>query len=192
MTRCLSFEQRRAIAPSPPSPSPVYLKRSNMTKIAQAPDHHRSSKTKELQIAFLICDEPAEKTLKEHGGMDDLLNHLLQPILKTADPDIELVVEGYDVVNKREYPSQAALRDIDCVMISGSFVRPSVLVLLSVVELSKRSKMRMSIHLGYLGWLAMSVFDRQYHDAAHRLTGHLPARCMAINSNHRHLLRSSR
>ena len=66
---------------------------------------------------------PAETTLKKHGGFDDLLNNLLEPILKVADPEIELVVQGYEVVNKREYPSQAALRDIDCVMISGSFVR---------------------------------------------------------------------
>ena len=57
----------------------------------------RAKNDKKLDVMFLLCDEVAESTQKSHGGMDDLLHHLIEPLLKKADPDIELVVEGYDV-----------------------------------------------------------------------------------------------
>jgi len=93
--------------------------------IRTMPNHkhlERNKNDKVLDIAFLICDEPAESTLKEHGGFDDLLNHLIEPILKEADEDIKLDVKGYDVVYKREYPTIEDLNKVDCVIISGSFV----------------------------------------------------------------------
>lgn len=39
----------------------------------------------ELNIAFLICDEPKEETLKKHGGFDDMvlsISTLLPSVLR--------------------------------------------------------------------------------------------------------------
>jgi len=95
----------------------------NPPKIEQGIQHvSKDSSKNQLVIAFLVCDEPAEPTLKSHGGFDDILHNLMEPILRKADPDLELVVEGFDVVDKREYPSYEYLSEVDCVMISGSFV----------------------------------------------------------------------
>jgi len=83
----------------------------------------RSEKSKDtLNIAFLVCDEPSKPVLDKHGGFNDLLHKLLEPLLKKEHPDLKLVVEGYDVVYKREYPSRKQLESVDCVCISGSFV----------------------------------------------------------------------
>lgn len=51
----------------------------------------------EINIAFLVCDEPTEKTLKKHGGFDDMLHNLLEPLIQKEHPNIDLVVKGYDV-----------------------------------------------------------------------------------------------
>jgi GMP synthase-like glutamine amidotransferase len=47
---------------------------------------------------------------------------LLEPLLKEADPDLELVTKGFDVVYNRDYPSYEFLADVDAVVVSGSFV----------------------------------------------------------------------
>lgn len=77
---------------------------------------------KKVKVAFLICDQPHEKTLKKHGGFDDLLHNTLEPLIKEEHEHLDLEVKGYDVVYKREYPSREELENTDAVMISGSFV----------------------------------------------------------------------
>jgi len=109
-----------------------------------------------------------------HGGFDDLLHHLLEPLLQQANPDIKLVVEGYDVgmyirctsltrkvftassVGKREYLSQERLRDIDCVMSGFGCCQLDREDLLNNRQfLAPSLKMRVQIRLGYRDWLDM-------------------------------------
>lgn len=104
-------------------------------------DRTDSPAQRELNIAFLICDEPAEPTLKKHGGFDEsvystikclgcvltlilcsMLHNLLEPLMQKEHDHVKLITKGYDVVEKREYPSREQLETIDCVCISGSFV----------------------------------------------------------------------
>lgn len=49
------------------------------------------------------------------------MHNMLEPLIK-KEHELDLIVEGYDVVEKREYPSSAKLKEIDAICISGSFV----------------------------------------------------------------------
>lgn len=51
-----------------------------------------------------------------------MLHNVLEPLIKKEHDYVKLTVEGYDVVEKREYPSSRDLENIDAVCISGSFV----------------------------------------------------------------------
>jgi len=76
------------------------------------------SKARTLHIAFLNCDEPGEETKRKHGGFDDIMHSLLEPVLSEAQDEIALVVDGYDVVQTMEYPTD--LEPLDAIIISGS------------------------------------------------------------------------
>ena len=76
------------------------------------------SKARTLHIAFLNCDEPGEETKRKHGGFDDIMHSLLEPVLSEAQDEIALVVDGYDVVQAMEYPTD--LEPLDAIIISGS------------------------------------------------------------------------
>lgn len=78
---------------------------------------------KKVKIAFLICDQPHEKTLKKHGGFDEcverwsdstalrdhgrsssavgstrsLLHNTLEPLIKEEHEHLDLEIKGYDV-----------------------------------------------------------------------------------------------
>jgi hypothetical protein len=51
-----------------------------------------------------------------------MLHNVLEPLIQKEHDYVKLTVQGYDVVEKREYPSSKDLENIDCVCISGSFV----------------------------------------------------------------------
>lgn len=79
-----------------------------------------------LSIAILKCDQlhPDSQPLK--GTYEDVLHNLFEPILGSAAPHLTLKTTAYDVVDKREYPSEKELEGVDCVLITGSFEAESV------------------------------------------------------------------
>lgn len=100
------------------------------TTSTPAPAHMTASKSKEptgiLSIAILKCDQlhPDSQPLK--GTYEDVLHNLFEPILGSAAPHLTLKTTAYDVVDKREYPSEKELEGVDCVLITGSFEAESV------------------------------------------------------------------
>ena len=75
-----------------------------------------------LRIAILECDKPVGKTKEKYGTYGGLFTELLQNgATKLAESNNgkkpELVITGWDVVNKDQYPK---LEDIDAVLLTGS------------------------------------------------------------------------
>ncbi|WVQ86130.1 hypothetical protein IAT38_008298 [Cryptococcus sp. DSM 104549] len=83
-----------------------------------------------IRIALLLNDTPLPAVVAESGTYYDVYKTWLQSSLSTY-PDssissqVELVIDGYDVVDKREYPFEDRLKSgspdaYDCIMMTGS------------------------------------------------------------------------
>lgn len=76
-----------------------------------------------LRIAVLECDTPAEQTNAKYGGYGGVFDSLLRQSAKALgqperlNPDTDLEITGWDVVNGTEYPR---VEDIDAVLLTGS------------------------------------------------------------------------
>ncbi|WRT66790.1 uncharacterized protein IL334_003753 [Kwoniella shivajii] len=71
-----------------------------------------------LTLAFFKCDTLEKESIEEHGEYQDVLHNLFEPLL----PDhLTLETLTYDVLDKREYPKDEQLENIDAIIISGSF-----------------------------------------------------------------------
>lgn len=64
------------------------------------------------------CDRLKEESIEKHGEYEDVLHNLFEPLVPSH---LKLETKSYDVLNKREYPTEAELQHIDTVIISGSF-----------------------------------------------------------------------
>ncbi|KAK8850650.1 hypothetical protein IAR55_004569 [Kwoniella newhampshirensis] len=83
-----------------------------------------------IRVALLICDTPRPEVIAEHGTYLDIFRKWLTESLASYPDDsvsaeTELIVDGYDVVDKQEYPSPerlvaAAPDGYDCIMMTGS------------------------------------------------------------------------
>ena len=71
-----------------------------------------------LTLAFFKCDSLEKKSVEEHGEYQDVIHNLFEPLLPSH---LKLETKSYDVLNKREYPSDNELEHIDAIIISGSF-----------------------------------------------------------------------
>jgi len=74
---------------------------------------------KPLRIAILECDTPLPDIIERYGRYDRIFSTLLESAAEGLglSPKKDLVLSGFDVVDKQEYPK---LEDIDAVLISGS------------------------------------------------------------------------
>ncbi|EPQ25925.1 uncharacterized protein PFL1_06599 [Pseudozyma flocculosa PF-1] len=88
-----------------------------------------NDRQRSLTVAFMKCDEIHESAKEVHGGYEDVIHNLFEPILKERTQAskiqdksrLELRTLVFDA-RKREYPSERQLRTtIDAVVISGSF-----------------------------------------------------------------------
>ena len=79
-----------------------------------------------LRIAVLECDTPLPNTHAKYGGYGGVFESLLRESAKKLsddnepyqlDPDRDLQISKWDVVNDDKYPK---LEDIDAILISGS------------------------------------------------------------------------
>lgn len=72
-----------------------------------------------LRIAILECDTPLPDIVERYGRYDRIFSTLLETAAEGLglSPKNDLVLNGFDVVDKQEYPN---LDDIDAVLISGS------------------------------------------------------------------------
>ena len=77
-----------------------------------------------IKIALLICDTPTVPSiLQEHGDYNRIFNTLLSQSLPDKlkqKPEDVYIMEGYDVVNKRQYPTDAQLDGYACLLLTGS------------------------------------------------------------------------
>lgn len=85
--------------------------------------------TRIVRIALLLCDTPLPKVQQELGFSTYhpvFASHLQDTLTSFPDKekvkDVELVVEGFDVVHKQEYPADDLLRNghYDAVMMTGA------------------------------------------------------------------------
>lgn len=72
-----------------------------------------------LRIAILECDQPLPDIIERYGRYARIFSTLLETAAEGLglSPSKDLVLSGFDVVDKQEYPY---LDDIDAVLISGS------------------------------------------------------------------------
>jgi hypothetical protein len=77
-----------------------------------------SQPTNKLTLAFFKCDSLEKESIEKHGEYQDVIHTLFNPLLPKH---LELEILTYDVLNKREYPTEKELERIDAVIISGSF-----------------------------------------------------------------------
>ncbi|KAH5327296.1 hypothetical protein HBI12_075740 [Parastagonospora nodorum] len=72
-----------------------------------------------LRIAILECDTPLPSVVEKYGRYDRIFSALLETAAEGLglSPKKDLVLSGFDVVDKQEYPN---LDEIDAVLISGS------------------------------------------------------------------------
>lgn len=76
-----------------------------------------------LRIAVLECDTPANNTNTKYGGYRGVFESLLKASARALgqperlNPDTDLEISGWDVVNGDEYPK---LEDINAVLLTGS------------------------------------------------------------------------
>jgi hypothetical protein len=72
-----------------------------------------------LRIAILECDTPLPDIVAKYGRYDRIFSTLIEKAAEGLglSPKKDLVLSGFDVVDKQEYPN---LEDIDAVLISGS------------------------------------------------------------------------
>jgi hypothetical protein len=76
-----------------------------------------------LRIAVLECDTPLDNTKAKYGGYGGVFEALLKSSAAALeqptrlDPDRDLQISKWDVVNGQDYPR---LEDIDAILITGS------------------------------------------------------------------------
>lgn len=76
-----------------------------------------------LRIAVLECDTPVEKVDQKYKGYRGVFAALLHASAQALgqpdrlDPTSGLVISGWDVVSKQEYPN---LEDVDVLLLTGS------------------------------------------------------------------------
>jgi hypothetical protein len=72
-----------------------------------------------LRIAILECDTPLPQIVERYGRYDRIFSTLIETAAEGLglSPKKDLVLSGFDVVDKQEYPN---VEDIDAVLISGS------------------------------------------------------------------------
>lgn len=72
-----------------------------------------------LRIAILECDTPLPEVVEKFGRYDRIFTTLIEKAAEDLglSPEKDLVLKGYDVVDKMEYPD---LESVDAVLISGS------------------------------------------------------------------------
>jgi hypothetical protein len=78
-----------------------------------------------IRLALLICDTPIPAVLKTHGDYLAIFTRLFKESL--PDPQVEFTMDGFDVVNKQEYPSLDAAYDGVVITGSGTLARESLL-----------------------------------------------------------------
>lgn len=71
-----------------------------------------------LNLAFFKCDSLEKESIEKHGEYQDVIHNLFEPLLPEH---LKLETKSYDVLDKREYPTDDELKDIDAIIISGSF-----------------------------------------------------------------------
>jgi hypothetical protein len=83
--------------------------------------NHKSEMKTPLRIAILECDTPLPDIVAKYGRYDRIFSTLIEAAAEglSLSPKKDLVLSGFDVVDKQEYPS---LEDIDAVLISGSSI----------------------------------------------------------------------
>lgn len=69
-----------------------------------------------LRLALLVCDTPNPYVLEEHGDYLAIFTRFFKNSL--PDKSVEFVIDGYDVVQKQEYPPDES--EYDAVVITGS------------------------------------------------------------------------
>jgi hypothetical protein len=78
-----------------------------------------------IRIAVLECDTPLPQTKRKYVGYGGCFDALLRASAKTLagrdrfDPDKDLQISRWDVVDGEEYPN---LGDIDAILITGSSI----------------------------------------------------------------------
>ena len=90
---------------------------------------------KPLRIAILEADTPLPEVVEQFGRYDRIFSTLIEAAAEGEgmDPKKDLVLKGYDVVDKMDYPD---LNDWDAILISGSsmfFSSPNLQVLLNLL-----------------------------------------------------------
>lgn len=76
-----------------------------------------------LRIAVLECDTPTPNTNAKYGGYRGVFEALLKASARALEqperlnPDTDLQITGWDVVNGEEYPN---LEEIDALILTGS------------------------------------------------------------------------
>ena len=83
-----------------------------------------------LRLALLVCDKPVPNVLKTEGDYLAIYGRWLHRTLDNYKKDgsrdaLDFTLDGYDVVNKREYPT---LDDYDGIVITGSGEYESYLI----------------------------------------------------------------
>lgn len=74
------------------------------------------------KIALLICDTPT-LIIDEFGDYNKIFNILLTQSLPDnlkQNPEDVFIMDGYDVVNKRHYPTEEQLDEYACLLLTGS------------------------------------------------------------------------
>jgi hypothetical protein len=76
-----------------------------------------------LRIAVLECDTPPDATNTRYGGYRGVFTSLLKESARALDqptrldPETDLEITGWDIVNGEEYPR---LEDVDAILMTGS------------------------------------------------------------------------
>jgi GMP synthase-like glutamine amidotransferase len=73
-----------------------------------------------LRLALLICDTPLPSVVQTHGDYLAIFTRFFKASL--PDPQVEFSLDGFDVVNKQEYPPLDT--EYDGIVISGSGEHP--------------------------------------------------------------------
>jgi len=67
-----------------------------------------------IHLAVLLCDTPAPPVLKEDGDY----HKIFDAWLRGASPSVDFTLDAFDVVNRMEYPPDAA--NYDGILLTGS------------------------------------------------------------------------
>ena len=81
------------------------------------------------RIALFLCDTPIPTVRAVDGIYTDIFNTLL----RKSRPDLQYVLDPYDVREKQEYPRPEDLAKYDAIMLTGSctFIRETMGIFLS-------------------------------------------------------------